>query len=68
MILLTLLTVLSLTIAATTAKTQINEDDVSKLMEDYFSWRVDMFPVTASRIGVHKNDMEVADNSLDGFK
>ena len=43
-------------------------DSPKKLMADYFNWRVDTFPMEASKTGVHKNDHHLRDNSLLGFK
>ena len=37
-------------------------------MSEYFDWRVDTFPLSASGKGVHRNDLYLRDNSLQGFR
>ena len=43
-------------------------DSAKDLMSEYFDWRVDSFPLAASEKGVHRNDLFLRDNSLQGFK
>ena len=43
-------------------------DSPKKLMADYFNWRVDTFPMEASKKGIHRNDHLLRDNSLLGFR
>ena len=39
-----------------------------ELMSEYFDWRLDTFPLAASQKGVHRNDLYLRDNSLQGFR
>ena len=43
-------------------------DSAKDLMSEYFDWRVDSFPLAASEKGVHRNDLFLRDNSLQGFR
>ncbi len=43
-------------------------EDANELMEDYFRWRASVFPLEASKKGIHDHDLELRDNSLEGYK
>ena len=54
--------------AATLPSLGSKYDSAEELMSEYFDWRVDTFPLSASGKGVHRNDLYLRDNSLQGFR
>ena len=54
--------------AATLPSLGSKYDSAEELMSEYFDWRLDTFPLSASGKGVHRNDLYLRDNSLQGFR
>ena len=68
MMLTLLLLLATKALAATLPSLGSKYDSAEELMSEYFDWRVDSFPLSASEKGVHKNDLYLRDNSLQGFR